>query len=391
MPNFNFKSQFPIADVIAAAQKKPQIEAQMEQEKEAMRQARFKTLLDALSTGAQASRLMSQNQTDALARKKTETQAAGQQDLQNILSEPPPTAPVAAPIQQFQRPAGPVSAEGVAPAPVPAATVQPTFAQTDQASDQPQRLQAALIKGFPDAAGKQFAEQQFADPLDRKYKQAQIDNIGVDNQAAAAQLLEQKRKDDFGISNDQAKLDIDRQKLAIEREKLKNEGGGKLTDAQANALLFGERAAQSDKQLADLVSGQIDPKTGQPVPGSQLNPTSPGTTFQRWLPNRMQSDKVQLLEQSKINFVSAVLRKESGSAISKDEWAYANRQYFPVDGDSAKVLQQKQQNRLTAIGGLLRQGGKDGQAIMSKYRLSSDQSAAGTDPALDAELAKRGL
>ena len=50
-------------------------------------------------------------------------------------------------------------------------------------------------------------------------------------------------------------------------------------------------------------------------------------------------------EQAEINFVHAVLRPESGAAISDSEFANAARQYFPRPGDSAQVIAQKALNR----------------------------------------------
>lgn len=359
MPNFNFKSQFPIAEVIAAAQRKPMMEAQLKQADEQMKQDRLRSLLDALSTGAQFARTVSSLKNEAVARDQAKSQAEGQQKLQQEMLAPQPTAPVAAPIQQFQRAAGPTAQDGTGPAPVASgATAQPTFGGTEYGAQQPQRLQAALLQAFPQEAGAQLAQQQFRNPLDDEYKKAQIANVGVDNQIAAARLLEDKRKNDFGIEMDKARFEMDREKLGLEREKLKlqaAEAGTKLTDVQANALLFGERAAQSSQELEQAIAGGFDP-------------ASMGTTLQRWLPNRLQGDQVQLLEQSKMNFVSAVLRKESGAAISPQEWKMASAQYFPKDGDSQKVLDQKKKNRETAIAGLLRQGGKQGQAIMDQYR-----------------------
>lgn len=363
MPNFNFKSQFPIADIVNAAQKKPLLEAQIQQTQEQTRQERFKALLDALSTGAQVSRLVSQNKTDALAQQQAQSQMGNQKNLQSILAEPTPQAPVAAPIQQFQRPMGPPTAEGALPPPVPAPAkvVQPTFGQTEFGSTHDQRLQSTLVGAFPDAAGTQLAQKTFADPLDRAYKAAQIQNIGVDNQINAAKLVEEKGKNAQAASVDQAKLDIDRQKLSIEREKLKMEalnGGTKLTDVQANSLLFGERAAQAHQELDDLIKKGFDT-------------TSLTTGAIRLLPNFAQGPNIQLLEQSKLNFISAVLRKESGAAISNSEIKNAERQYFPVAGDTTGTLAQKKKNRETAIQGLFRSGGKQGEELLSKYRASS--------------------
>lgn len=365
MPNFNFKSQFPIADVIAAAQRKPQIEAQMKAEQEQARQARFKTLLDALSTGAQVSRLVTQNKTDSLAQQQTQSQMTGQKDLQSILAEPQPQAPVAAPIQQFKPTPtmGPPTADGAMPPPVlqPSGVAQPTFGQTPQGMSQPSRLNAAMVQAFPQAAGEAMTKTAFGDPLDRKLKETQIGNIGVDNQLAATKILDERAKTAASQGVDQAKLDIDRQKLVLEREKLKMDAlnnGGKLTDQQANGLLFGQRAAEAHQQLQDLIDKGFDP-------------ASKKTGIQSYAPNLMQPEDVQLLQQSKLNFISAVLRKESGAAISNSEIKNAERQYFPVAGDGDKVLAQKKKNRDTAIQGLFRSAGKQGEESLAKYRATS--------------------
>lgn len=122
------------------------------------------------------------------------------------------------------------------------------------------------------------------------------------------------------------------------------------TEGQTNSALFGERASQADQQLNDLTS-------------SGVNPASLKTGINKFLPNFMQSGNTQQLEQIKRNFVSAVLRKESGAAISPKEMSEADKQYFPQAGDKPEVLQQKQVNRQTAIEGLTRaSGGMGGQS-----------------------------
>lgn len=62
--------------------------------------------------------------------------------------------------------------------------------------------------------------------------------------------------------------------------------------------------------------------------------------------------------QAERNFVNAILRRESGAAISKDEFANAEEQYFPRYGDTPEVLEQKRQNRILAIDNLKNESGK---------------------------------
>ena len=71
------------------------------------------------------------------------------------------------------------------------------------------------------------------------------------------------------------------------------------------------------------------------------------------LANWTQSPQQQQVEQSQRDFVNAVLRRESGAAISNGEFDNARMQYFPQPGDSAKVIEQKRRNRELATRGVL--------------------------------------
>jgi hypothetical protein len=72
------------------------------------------------------------------------------------------------------------------------------------------------------------------------------------------------------------------------------------------------------------------------------------------------SPEQQQVEQARRNFVSAVLRKESGAAIGVDEYKNEERKYFPQAGDTDKVIQQKQEARKLAIEALKAQAGPSG-------------------------------
>lgn len=70
------------------------------------------------------------------------------------------------------------------------------------------------------------------------------------------------------------------------------------------------------------------------------------------LGNYLVSDEFQKFDQARRDFVNAILRRESGAVISDAEFANAEKQYFPVPGDSAEVIAQKRQNRQNAIEGI---------------------------------------
>jgi len=73
------------------------------------------------------------------------------------------------------------------------------------------------------------------------------------------------------------------------------------------------------------------------------------------------SSNQQKVEQARRDFVNAALRVESGAAISQSEFENAERQYFPMPGDSPEVIRQKRQSRQSELDALRIQGGKGSQ------------------------------
>lgn len=102
-----------------------------------------------------------------------------------------------------------------------------------------------------------------------------------------------------------------------------------LTETEGAAQRYAARMNFNHKILTDTEAAGFDP-------------TSIGTTVQKFLPNRVQSDQMQSYNSAKMNWIAAVLRKESGAAIAKKEYSDADYQYFPQDGDSKAVVKQKQ-------------------------------------------------
>lgn len=123
-----------------------------------------------------------------------------------------------------------------------------------------------------------------------------------------------------------------------------------LNNEQSNALLFGSRMKTADKVLEQLSSEG----TTTSIPGSRLPIIGSGITA-------LSSDNRQMLDQAKRDFMTAVLRRESGAAISDGEFGTADKQYFPQPGDGPRVIAQKAANRKLAIQGVL-------QAVPEKQR-----------------------
>ncbi|MDE3021922.1 MAG: hypothetical protein KGI54_08690 [Pseudomonadota bacterium] len=116
-----------------------------------------------------------------------------------------------------------------------------------------------------------------------------------------------------------------------------------LTDSQAKAALFGSRMKNADEIMAKLAGSG----TQVSVPGSTAG-MGIGATI-----NALQPESNQQLDQAKRDFVNAVLRRESGAAISPSEFDSANKQYFPQVGESKATREQKANARAIAIRGML--------------------------------------
>lgn len=138
---------------------------------------------------------------------------------------------------------------------------------------------------------------------------------------------------------------IDWAKLGLEKQKIANENKT-IPQNVYQAATFGKRLEDADNQMNQLMNSGYDPTS---VKQSLLNKISP---------EAFKADNQKLMEQAQRNFVNALLRRESGAAISQSEFDSANKQYFPQVGDSKDVLAQKERNRQVALAGLKAEGEK---------------------------------
>ena len=137
-------------------------------------------------------------------------------------------------------------------------------------------------------------------------------------------------------------------------------GGKPLTADQGNATAFGIRMKESNQILNDLENKGVK-NTG--VVRSAVAGTVGMTPFvgenlahgvnavMNTLPSALggPSAEQQQVDAARKNFITAVLRKESGAAISASEFYNEAQKYFPQPGDSDAVIAQKRHARDTAI------------------------------------------
>ena len=136
--------------------------------------------------------------------------------------------------------------------------------------------------------------------------------------------------------------------------------GTALTESQGNATAYGMRMKEANaileplenagKTNTGLIKGAVSGAVGLvPFIGDKLEDVS-GSIFNA-LPRVLGglSPEQQQVAQARINFITAILRKESGAAIGASEFATAEKNYFPKPGDDAATIAQKQAARKTAI------------------------------------------
>lgn len=117
-----------------------------------------------------------------------------------------------------------------------------------------------------------------------------------------------------------------------------------LTQVQITASGFANRTQQ-----ANAVIGGLETKISSMNPlAYQTQVAAEGST----IAHGFASPDIQQARQAERNFVNAVLRRESGAAISQSEFDNAEQQYFPRPGDAPATLAQKAENRTTVINSL---------------------------------------
>jgi hypothetical protein len=143
-------------------------------------------------------------------------------------------------------------------------------------------------------------------------------------------------------------------------------GGGKpLNESQANSVAFGARALVADKIISDLENKGV---TNTGLIRSTVAGTVGATPF---IGERLESGANTLLNvtaspeqrqtrQARQNFITAVLRKESGATIRPDEFKVEEEKYFPTINDDAETIKLKQDARKLAIEALKAQAGPSG-------------------------------
>ena len=138
--------------------------------------------------------------------------------------------------------------------------------------------------------------------------------------------------------------------------------GGKFNEGEGKAAGFADRMLQSEAVLRST-NGKPDSTAWIHDQGADFNQTQ--LSAARGAPmgigriaNYGISEDRQKYNQAQEDFIIAQLRRESGAAISPDEFTKAQRQYFPAPGDSQDVINQKAATRRAAVEAMGREAGR---------------------------------
>jgi hypothetical protein len=137
------------------------------------------------------------------------------------------------------------------------------------------------------------------------------------------------------------------------------ESGKPLNEAQGNSVAYGIRMKEANSIVEKLASE-----------GTERSAVGAGTQYGiggivNALPSALggANPQQQQFQQAKLNFITAILRKESGAAIGQDEFEREDQKYFRQVGDSDAVAAQKKQARQTAIKAMEIQAGPGAKEI----------------------------
>jgi len=213
-------------------------------------------------------------------------------------------------------------------------------------------------------AGKEFTpailKQMMPEPttLEREWKAAQAQGYTGSINDFKNQMSEYQKSQ---AADAKQRLGLEGARFGLEKQKFEQElTGGKLTEAQGNATAFGMRMKESNQLINDLEKKGVT-NTGivRSTIGGIVGMTPfVGEKMQQGVQSGMNvlpgalggpSPEQQQVDAARKNFITAVLRKESGAAISPTEFYTESQKYFPQPGDSKEVISQKRNARETAI------------------------------------------
>ena len=115
----------------------------------------------------------------------------------------------------------------------------------------------------------------------------------------------------------------------------------KPTEQQISTAGFANRMLNSNQIMAGIAGAGFNPASFVEAARGKTNVTA--------------TPEFRQFEQAKSDFITAILRKESGAVISDQEFAREDKKFFPQPGDDEKTTIQKRKARERATNNLIKQ------------------------------------
>jgi hypothetical protein len=133
--------------------------------------------------------------------------------------------------------------------------------------------------------------------------------------------------------------------ITVEQFKTREDKGKRLTEGEQKTTTYITRATAANDNLGEILK-TYDPTQGKGAAETFANNKVPA------LANFFVSSDQQKMKQAADEFATAILRKDTGAAISKAEREEVYKTYIPQPGDQPGVLEAKQVARQRAIDAL---------------------------------------
>lgn len=131
-------------------------------------------------------------------------------------------------------------------------------------------------------------------------------------------------------------------------ERVIGKTSAKFSEGQSNAAAFANRMNAGLEIFDELTKSGYDPTNMQDFLAGNLPRSVSGFAS---------TPEGQRYSAAKTDFITAVLRKESGAAISASEFEKEDRKYFPQPGEGQDVVEQKRLARDRALQSMIAQSG----------------------------------
>lgn len=162
--------------------------------------------------------------------------------------------------------------------------------------------------------------------------------------------------------------------------RMKADGSG--AEPIPGVSLPGTQMRLTEQQSKDLVYYQRGESSLAKLDQNEAALTNPKDAVADYLPggNYLTSNEYQLASQAGREFLAAILRKDTGAAITKDEMSTYGRMYLPQPGDGADVLAQKRQARRIALDAIKNGLGAAQSALPQQAAPADAEAPEGVEP-----------